>query len=151
MKGWKIVVGSIAVVAIGGTILAWLLFGPSRSMRQPPPRPGAATKTVTQSPTEVVVSYLEALQNKDYQTAYSYLSRESKRKHPSTEFASLNETKGITEYDLSTAREAQGEDGYMTVAVQLREDPASAGFRMVKEGGSWKIVFLGGIPSYPYP
>jgi len=149
VKAW---VAVLALLIAVGVVVVVLLFLPSTKLApQPPTVQSRPVKTVTQSPTEVVVAYLQALQSEDYQTAYSHLSRESKRKHPYTEFVSLNEQKGITEYDLGTAREEQGEDGYMTVAVQLREDPALAGFRMVKEGGNWQVVFLGGIPSYPYP
>jgi hypothetical protein len=139
----------LLLIAIG-LVLAVVFLVPVERPALQPTRP-TPPKTATQSPTEVVVAYLEALARRDYRAAYDRLSRASQQKHPYDEFASLCETKGITAYDLRTAREERGEDGSVTVAVQLKEDVATAGFRMVKEEERWRVVFIGGIPSYPYP
>ena len=139
----------LLLIAIG-LVLAVVFLVPVERPALQPTRP-TSPKIAIEPPTEVAMSYLSALEAKSYQTAYGYLSRDSKRKHPYDEFASLCETKGITAYDVRTAREERGEDGSVTVAVQLKEDVATAGFRMVREEGGWRVVFIGGIPSYPYP
>ena len=150
MKAWVAVL--VLFVAVAAVVAVVLFLPPAQRPPRPAPvKPGPTSAFVTQAPAVVVVSYLSALAARDYRTAYGHLSRESQGKHPYDDFVSLNETKGMTEYDLSTATEEQGEDGHMTVAVRLKEDPATAGIRVVKEGGTWKVVFLGGIPSYPYP
>ena len=104
-----------------------------------------------QSPADTVVSYIQALEEKKYETAYRLLSKPSQEKHTYDDFVAQVEKTGVTEYDLASARlkERQGERA--TVEVQLREDPSSAGFALDNEKGEWRVVYVGGIPSFPYP
>jgi hypothetical protein len=57
----------------------------------------------------------------------------------------------MTSFDVSGATEGPEEDGRVVVSVPLLEDPAQAGFTTVKEGAGWKVVYLSGVPWFPYP
>ena len=143
----------ILLVAIGGVIGTMLFV---------PPKPAAPSKAVklpveriqptpAASPTEVVTAYLQALQDKDYRKAYDYLSTDSRRVHPYEQFTSLVEKNGVTEFDLSSAKEESDSSKQTNVTLQLKEDPATHSVRLVLEEGDWKVVFIKGIPSFPYP
>jgi hypothetical protein len=116
---------------------------------QPPPvtRPAAHTP----SPVQTVTSYIQALEDKKYETAYGLLTAESQQKHSYDEFVSQVEKTGVTDYDLATARAKEESEAAAVVEVQLKEDPSSAGFHLVKEKSAWRIAYREGIPSFPYP
>ena len=101
------------------------------------------------APQRVVLGYLEALERKEFGPAYAGLSKASQQAHPYQEFVTLAEKSGVPNYDLSGAGEKM-EDDKASVTVPMAEDPAEASFTMVKEDGAWKIVFIGGVPSFPY-
>ncbi len=142
----------LLVVAVVAVALA-LHFYPRQPARpQAPPRPVAARPAAqAPSPAQTVASYIEALEDKKYETAYGLLTKESQQKHPYGEFVSQVEKTGVTDYDLSTARAKEQSEARTVVEVQLREDPSSAGFHLAKEGSAWHIAYREGTPSFPYP
>jgi len=141
----------VLLIAAGIVIVALLRFpGPRRAA--PPAQPARPQpKPTAGSPRQVVTAYLAALQNKDFRTAYGHLSRASRQAHPYDEFVALCEKSGVPSYDLAGAEEKPEEGGEVTVTVPLSEDPAGAGFTTVQETGAWKVVFISGAPSFPYP
>jgi hypothetical protein len=151
MRFWLAVI--ILLLAIGG-VLATVVFlppktaAPSKSVKLPAEN---IQPTPSASPTEVVTAYLQALQDKDYRKAYDYLSSDSKQVHSFEQFTSLVEKNGVTEFDLSSAKEESDSSRQTNVTLQLKEDPASHSVRLVLEEGDWKVVFIKGIPSFPYP
>ena len=119
-------------------------------------RPAPVRPTTTAqgpSPMAAATSYIEALEQRKYETAWALLSKDSQEKHPYKDFVAQVEKTGVTEYDLSTARLAEGgnDEQQATVELQLKEDPAIAGFHMAREDGAWRIVYSEGSPSFPYP
>jgi hypothetical protein len=42
-------------------------------------------------------------------------------------------------------------DGTIVVTLSLAEEPSSHPFLTVLEKGQWKVVYLSGRPSFPYP
>ncbi len=140
----------LLVVAVVAVALAVRFYPPARNRppvpRPVPPRPAAQAP----SPAQVVASYVQALEDKKYETAYNLLSEESRQRHAYNEFVLQAEKTGVTEYDLSTAQVQEDGDRAM-VEVQLKEDPSSAGFHLVKEKDAWRIAYREGIPSFPYP
>jgi len=117
----------------------------------PTVRPAAPQAAPQITPAQVVVRYLEALDRKDFRAAYSHLSAASRQAHPYDDFVALAEKSGSPSYDLSAVLEKPGEAGQTTVTVPLTEDPAEHGFSLLKEQNAWKLVFMGGVPSSPYP
>jgi hypothetical protein len=140
----------VAAVAVALTLYFYPQARPAPGAgSQPPP---AAVQPVARvlSPVQTVTSYIQALEDRKYETAYGLLTEESQQKHSYDEFVSQVEKTGVTDYDLSTARaEEQGEGA--VVEVQLKEDPSSAGFHLVKEKNAWRIAYREGTPSFPYP
>jgi hypothetical protein len=143
-KGLAAVIIIVVAVAI---VVAVVRFLPGAKTRPPAP-PAVTVQPKAAAPMEVVTNYLTALEARDCRSAYELLSRESKAAHPYDEFVKLNE-KGVTAFDLATAKqEPKGKD--MMVVVNLREDPSDHGFHLVQEGGEWRVVFIKGVPSFPY-
>ena len=103
------------------------------------------------TPVEAVVVYVEALYRKDYGTAYGCLSADSQEAHPYEGFLARAETGEATNFDLAAAQAGEEVAGRVIVRVPLVEDPAEAGFTTVREGGNWRVVFIGGEPWFPYP
>ena len=128
-------------------------------LRHPASRPRAAPSTPSARPSarpsasaqEVVTAYLESLQKKDFRAAYAQLSKASQQAHSYQDFVSRCEKSGVPTYDLAQAHEKPGDSGRATITVPLVEDPAEAEFTAVVENGTWKIVFIGGAPAFPYP
>ncbi len=114
------------------------------------PQPSAPTTAGPRAPVAVVTDYVGALRKKDYRAAYDELSHASRQAHPYEDFVKLN-AKGMTEYDLASAKQEPGQGQVAVVDVQLREDVSEASFTLIQEGGQWKVVFIKGIPSFPYP
>lgn len=140
----------LLVVAVVAVALAVRFYPPARGRPQAPGPVGPRPAAQAQSPAQVVASYIQALESRKYETAHSLLSEESQQKHPYPEFVSQVEKTGVTEYDLSTAEASEDGDRAM-VEVQLKEDPSSAGFHLVREKDGWRIAYREGIPSFPYP
>jgi hypothetical protein len=141
----------LVVVAAAVVVAAVLIFPAARPPAPPAPGPSPPKPTQEGSPREVVVTYLDALERRDFQAAYDRLSRASQTAHSYDEFVSLSEESGLPSYDLSAAEEKPGEGGWVTLMVPLVEDVAQAGFTTVKEDGAWKVIFIGGTPGFPYP
>ena len=140
-----IALGLLLVAA--AAVALTLHFYPAAS--SPNPVDAKPTLQAEASPTEVVISYLKALERKDYRRAYALLSADSCKTHPYEDFVARAEKSGLTEYDLTTAKEAPPRDRFRTVTLQLKEDPAQAGFNLVQDTEAWNVVFIGGIPSCP--
>jgi hypothetical protein len=114
------------------------------------PVPDPAPAAIAASPQEAVASYLEALDDGDFQLAHAYLSAASRDAHPYDEFAALCEAGEATSYDVGAVRELSEENGLVVVMVPIVEDPAEASFTTVQEEGGWKVIFIGGAPWFPY-
>lgn len=141
----------LVLVAVVAVVLA-LRFFPSSSTPPAAPRPPVRTPAPQslQTPVAVVTSYLQALDRKDYRKAYDFLSADSRQLHPYDDFAARAEEAGSTDYDVAKAAEEPGAGNSVVVAVPMLEDPAKAGFNLVKEDGAWKVVFISGTPAFPY-
>jgi len=136
----------VAVVVIAVVILRYPAARPTR-----PVPPVAGPGPVAGGPCEVVRVYLTALEERDYRRAYELLSSDSQAERPYREFVSLCEGAGFPSLDVEAAQEKPSADDRAIVVVPMVEDPAEAGFTLVKEGGVWKIVFMKGSPWFPYP
>jgi hypothetical protein len=136
----------IAVAAVIALVLAPDPLKPAAPLPPPQPRPAVPQASAR----DVVVAYLEALYRKDYRAAYDHLSADSRRAHPYHEYLDLCERGEITDFDVEAAYEKHTGAGATVIAVPLAEDPAEAGFVAVREGGEWKVVFIQGVPWFPY-
>ncbi len=148
----KALVAVVLILLAVGIVLGVMYFHPAP--KPPPPRvsvpkPAKVTAPLA-SPSETVKTYLGALYEKNYRTAYNQLSAASQQAHPYDEFVKLNEEKGMTQFDLTSAKQEAGGEEEAVVSVSVKEDVAQHGFRLVQEEGVWKIVFLKGTPSFPY-
>ncbi len=146
MKAFLAIAVIIAAVA---AVLVVMHFFPTSKPPAPTPVAPPAQTGAAPTPVEVVTSYLGALQKKDYRGAYEQLSKASQQAHAFDEFVKLNE-KGMTVYDLASAKQEPDDKGFSVVSVNLQEDVSGNGFHLTREGGRWKVVFLQGTPSYPY-
>lgn len=141
---------AMVVLLVAAIVIAVVLL----RARGPEPPPALAPRkppASAESPREVVVSYLEALYQRDFARAYGYLSARSRQVHPYDEFVAQCEEVGVTVYDLAAVEAGPEEEGRVVVRVPLLEDPAEAGFTTVREAGGWRVVFIGGVPGFPYP
>ncbi len=141
-----LVLVAAAVIAVA----VWKLPSPRPPARPAPPRPSAPAKP-SLSASEAVQAYLQALGKKDFHAAYSSLSQASQQAHPYEDFSARGEKSGVPSYDLAQAKEKPGVGGRVVVTLPIAEDVAEADFTLVTEGGEWKVVFIGGAPSFPYP
>jgi hypothetical protein len=141
-----LVLVAAAVIAVA----VWKFPSPRPPARPAPPPPSAPTEP-SLSAQEAVRAYLQALGKKDFQAAYGSLSQASQQAHPYQDFAARCEKSGVPSYDLAQAKKKPGEGGRAVVTVPIAEDVAEADFTLVAEGGEWKVVFIGGAPSFPYP
>jgi hypothetical protein len=139
----------VLAIAAAVVVVAILRFP---SLRPPavPARPAPVPRAPEVSPRPVVLEYLRLLDAKDFRTAYSRLSKASQQAHSYEDFVALAEKNGVPNYDLDAAREKIDGDT-ASVTVPLAEDPAEADVAAVREGGAWKVVFIGGVPAFPYP
>jgi hypothetical protein len=145
----------VALIAAGALLFVHLRRASQREWDEPsppvalpeprPPTPAAPT------PEEAVVSYLDALDQAEYRTAYAYLSAASRTAHPYEKFLGLCENGEATSYDVGAAREIPGEGQQVVVLVPIVEDPAEGSFTTVHEAEGWKVVFIAGAPWFPYP
>lgn len=138
----------LVILAVFGLVIRGR---PAPSPPQPASTPEPQPKAEAGTPEDAVTSYLEALYRGDCEAAYAYLSSGSRQAHPFEEFRARCETGEATNFDLAAAEAGAVQNGRATVTVPLVEDPAEAGFTTVKEEGSWRVVFVGGAPWFPYP
>jgi hypothetical protein len=101
---------------------------------------------VALNPRQVARQYILALKKKDYRIAYDYLAPESKEMFSLIDFITINE-KSMTLMNENKTWIAIEE---VTVGMQIYEDPGSWGYLLVKHKGKWKVVMMGGIPSFPF-
>ena len=99
---------------------------------------------------QAVISYLRAIYKSDYRQAYGLLSAPSRRKHSYEDFRADCQ-QGATDFELSSVPEVTRKDGTIAVTLSLAEEPGTHSFLAVPEGKEWKVVYLSGQPSFPYP
>ena len=138
----------LLAAAVAVTVALLLLRTPAPG---PPLAPVSSSPPRPASPTEVVVAYLQALEQGDFRAAYDHLSSESQRAHPYQSFVEQCESGSGTEFELSAATETPAENGRVVVTLPLAQDPAEGSFTTVEETGGWRVVFIGGAPWFPYP
>jgi hypothetical protein len=142
----------LIVVAIAAVAFVLLRFPSAKRPVAPAPGPAVPNPQLgAATPREAVVRYVEALYKKDFQAAYDLLSAESRQVHSYQEFRQRAEAGGATSLDLAAAREGEETSGRVVVSVPVVEDPAEAAFTTVREGGGWKVMYIGGAPWFPYP
>ena len=97
-----------------------------------------------------VISYLRALYQPDYQRAYALLSSASRRKYSYREFAAACR-QGAADFELNVSPRVEKKDRGLAVTLHLAEEPGTHSFLTVRENGEWKVVYLSGRPTFPYP
>lgn len=142
-----LIVGLLAAVLLGGCPRR----RPTRTVpaRPPAPKP-AAPVSPADAARDVVLAYLRDLQGGKFAAAYDSLSAESRRRHSLSDF-SRKAAAGMTYFDPSSARVTLTNPARAEVSLQLEDDPAVAKIVALQEGGKWRVVYLGGRPSWPYP
>jgi len=140
---------ALLLVAAIVVVIAIVKFPGPRSAPPPGRTPSRVQQAPTASAQQIVIEYLQWLEKKDFRAAYGRLSKASQQAHSYEDFVTLAEKSGIPNYDIAAARE-KTEGTTASVTVPLAEDPAEASFAMVREDGAWKIVFIGGVPAFPY-
>ena len=97
---------------------------------------------------QVLRQYITALDRDDYQTAYNYLSMESRKRHGFEEF--VNSLKdGMAVFNAHHFWQVYKRDNRLMLGIGLYQDPASWSFELIKEN-RWKIVWEQGRPYFPY-
>jgi len=146
----KIRLALFLLLIAAAVIAVAVLRSPSVHPPAAPIRPSSRPpQKVEPSAQQLVLDYLQSLNRKDFRTAYSRLSKASQRAHAYEDFVSLAKKSGVPNYDLGAARE-KTEGDRASVTMPLAEDPAEANFAMVREDGAWRVVFIGGVPAFPY-
>ncbi len=126
-------------------VLAIMLFCLIVCIMQFSKKESSDKKAITLSPVQVARQYVIALKNKDYKTAYSYLTPDTKERFSLTDFISMSES--MAGMDENTAEiHWQG----VFVGMQIYQDPASWAYLLVNIDGQWKIVIRKGSSSFPY-
>ncbi len=98
---------------------------------------------------QVLRQYLISMENRDYETAYDYLSQESRARHSFDEF--VNSLKdGMTLFSKRHFWQVHKKDNKVMLGIALYQDPATWGFELIKEK-KWHIVWEQGRPYFPYP
>ena len=142
----------LIVIAIAAVAFALLRYPSARRPAPPTPGPGPSPpQTGAATPTAAVGGYIQALYRKDYRNAYELLSARSQAAHPYDDFVKRAESGGSANLDLEAAKAGEEAEGSVVVTVPIVEDPAEAAFTTVREGGGWRVVYLGGAPVFPYP
>jgi len=126
-------------------VLAIMLFCFSVCIVQFSKKESSDKRAVALSPVQVARQYVIALKNKDYKTAYSYLTPDTQERFSLTDFISMSESMaGMNE---NTAEiHWQG----VFVGMKIYQDPASWAYLLVNIDGKWKIVIRKGSSSFPY-
>jgi len=147
----------LMVIVLAGMVIAIGLAGCRNPFVRPtapsapvtPPRTPVTGQDAAHEAIQAVTGYMTALQKGDYGTAYGMLSRDSRQQHTAANFEQQGQ-QGMPLYDLQTAKATISGDTAL-VELQQTEDPATHGFRLVRESDAWKIVYRGGIPGSPDP
>lgn len=142
----------LVILAVVIVLAAVLIAGRDRTPPSPPvpPPPPGPTQSAPDAAREAVVTYMQHLQHGEYAEAHALLSKESRERHPLDKFQRQAE-QSVTFYDLSSARVKLTKPGRAEVTLRQEEDPASATVIAVREDDAWRVVYLGGRPSQPYP
>ena len=111
----------------------------------PPPAP---LPTDLAAARDTVLTYLKALDAGDIKQAYRLLSTASQAKMTLPAFTTAVQA-GKTDYSQDKVRVDLIDASHVLVTVQLFEDPAEHGFRLVQSYGEWRIEMLGGTPFAP--
>jgi hypothetical protein len=137
------------MVAAGLTCAALLAGCPRKQPPAPAPRPPVQPQTA-EAARGAVVGYLRHLYAGDHAAAHAMLNAESRRRHPLDEFT-RQAKEGMTYFNLSSAsvKFTGRERAEVTLAVE--SDPATATILAVREEGAWRVVYVRGRPSFPYP
>lgn len=145
-----LVLGVLTALLLGGCKRPAGFF--QRSVSRPHPRTitrPAPAPDLGQQALETVHDYLQALQDRNFATAYDMLSRASQSRHSRASFEKQGK-QGMPLFDLKSARVMVVKDDTATVHVGLLEDPATHAFQLVLQRDEWKIVYRGGSPGMPY-
>jgi len=100
---------------------------------------------------QAVIDYLQALYKKDFSRAYDLLSEASRQGHSLSDFEKTAQQAQVV-YDLARARteKVTADGGEVIVPFSSAEEPGGKTFALVKESGTWKIVYKVGTPFSPY-
>lgn len=123
----------------------------------PPPASGPRRNTQAGDRAEqaavkqVVLEYLQALYKKDFTRAYDLLAEASRQAHPVEEFGKAAQQAQVV-YDMERAwtEKVAADRGEVIVPFSQGEEPGGKAFSLVKEKGSWKIIYNIGTPFSPY-
>ncbi len=137
----------LAVVALAGCSRRPVTPQPL-SPRQPS-RPVSPTPAPADAAKAAVTDYLNALYEDDYPKAYSFLSLDSRSRHPLKEFE-IDAKKTQVMYDLENAKVEHLTESRVEIVVPMEEEPGSKSFLLIKEADTWKIVYQTGKPFFPY-
>jgi hypothetical protein len=145
LVGW----GIVALFALAGC-RKWPSFFDQSPTPTPTSTPAPATHSAEETAAITAVSaYITALEKHDYATAYDLLSADSQSKHSRASFEQQAKKGEMPSYDLKSAHVLSMKGNDALVEVRMTEDPATHGFTMHREGGSWKVVYWGGTPDWP--
>jgi len=120
------------------------LPAPMNGVRPPPPPESEEARAA-----RAVASYLQAIYQSDCRRAYELLSTASRQKHSYGSFEAACR-QGATDFELSSPK-MERKNGGLAVTLSLAEEPATHSFLTVQENGEWKVVYLSGRPTFPYP
>lgn len=151
LRSALVIVVLLAVATLGGCRFRMPSFFESHRARPPRTTP-STTPTLpadlSREAVDTVTEYLRALNERDYASAYNYLSQDSQSKHSRASFEEKGK-QGMPLYDLQSAKAIVKGDT-ATVEMAFQEDPATHAFHLVRENNQWKIVYRGGSPGMPY-
>jgi hypothetical protein len=119
----------------------------------PPPTAGPQANAGAEEAAakQVVMDYLQALYKKNYGPAYELLAKASRQSHSLADFEQTARQAQVV-YDLERARTGKvvADRGEVIVPFSQGEEPGGKAFSLVKEKGSWKIIYNVGTPFSPY-
>jgi hypothetical protein len=127
-------------IALAIMLLSLILYIVQFSKKEPSDK-----KAIALNPVQVARQYVITLKNKDYKTAYSYLTPDTQERFSLSDFISMS--KSMAGMNENTA-EIHWEGVF--VGMQIYQDPGSWAYLLVKTNGKWKIVIRKGSSSFPY-
>lgn len=133
---------------LAGLLLAALAAAGGCRKAPPPIPPPAPLPADLAAARDAVLTYLAALDQKDVERAYGLLTAASHQSVTFTQFSAAAKA-GKTDYAEDKTRVERIDVSHVLVTVQLFEDPAEHGFRLLLTGGAWRIEMLGGTPYAP--
>lgn len=151
MKTRLVLILVLLVAVAAATTVIIKLRAPKPTSPPPAPATPAQQQPDAAAPLDAVAAYLDALAGDDFGVAYQYLSAESRAAHTYDEFAALCAERKGPSLDVTAAQQHREDEGRVTVAVPMLDEPGEAGFTTVREQGSWRVVFVQGSPWFPYP